>query len=107
MVMELFRPFLFRNLKLASLANARPEEVFLASSARIVEVTRLYYSKFRRTPFTRTATWLIAPIYTANISLRGSPDTWVQRKQDFELAMRSLMEIGMITAMKEGGHCSW
>ncbi|KAF7194831.1 Nitrogen assimilation transcription factor nit-4 [Pseudocercospora fuligena] len=102
MVMELFRPFLFKNLKLASLANARPEEVFLASSARIVEVTRLYYTKFRGTPFTRTATWLIAPIYTANISLRGSPDTWVQRKQDFELAMRSLMEIGMIAAMKEG-----
>ncbi|KXS94818.1 hypothetical protein AC578_6430 [Pseudocercospora eumusae] len=101
MAMELFRPFLFKNLTLASLGNARPEEVFLASSAHIVEVTRLYYTKFRGTPFTCTATWLIAPIYTANISLRGSADTWVQRKQDFELAMCSLMEIGMIAAMKE------
>lgn len=101
--MELFRPFLGRRLTLSQSPHpgATPEEVFTSSSRRMVEVFRFYYNKFHGTTFAHTITWLIAPIYTAHISIKGHDDTAEQRRHDFRLCANALMGLGISSAMKE------
>lgn len=103
MVMELFRPFLGRHLRLSRFPcpNTPPEEVFITSSNRIVEIFRLYYTTFRESSPLHTVTWLIAPVYTAHISLKGHPETLERRKVDFELCAHALMALGVVLPMKE------
>lgn len=103
MVMELFRPFIFQNLRMSigPLQDTRPEDIFRCSCIRMVEITRLYYAKFRNSPAAKTMCWFIAPVYTANISLQGSLESFEQRRHDFELCMRAFMGFGAVQAMKE------
>ncbi|KAF2164523.1 hypothetical protein M409DRAFT_56365 [Zasmidium cellare ATCC 36951] len=103
MVMELFRPFLGRKLRLAwfPYPGTAPEEVFVSSANRMVELFRFYHTKFKDTSFAHTITWLIAPVYTAHISLKGVADTFDQRRLDFQLCADALMGLGVVAPMKE------
>ncbi|KAK4505540.1 hypothetical protein PRZ48_003503 [Zasmidium cellare] len=103
MVMELFRPFLFQRTKLARIPrpDTRPGDLFLSSSNRMVEIFRLYYTRYRDSSPIHTITWLIAPIYTAHIALRGTADTLQQRRLDFKMCIDALMALGVVLPMKE------
>lgn len=102
--MELLRPYLSRNLRLSNpVSGALPEDIFLSSAKRMLEITRLYYSKYHDTSARCAIAWFIAPVYTTNLSLKGILPgiSSEQRKQDFEMCMYAFMGLGMSSAMRE------
>lgn len=101
-MLEVFRPFLRKDLRLSQIpySGVRVEEVFSSATARLVDLHRLYLFKFQDTMAMHTITSFNMIIYSAHASLQGPPNTRPQRQQDFRLCMSSLMSLGFTTPVK-------